>query len=232
MALFYQHTINENTKLGIWRIEENESFFLNTVPLQQEISHPHKRLQHLAGRYLLQYMFPDFPYDLIKIADTRKPFLTNEAYHFSISHCGDFAAAIVSRKNRVGVDIEQVKPMIQRIRHKFLSEDEMKLLEDSQKDFGFTAINTSDVISSVTTQSSLPSPNIYVLTLAWSAKEAIYKWHGNGGLDFKKHMQLKSLKQNPQNRIDACYSLNMEPPIVMNLVSQVMDDLVLTYVVT
>jgi phosphopantetheinyl transferase len=100
MPLFYQHNINELTKLGIWRIEEPESFYLEEVPLQRSITHPHKRLQHLAGRWMLKRLFPDFPYELIQIADTRKPYLANEAYHFSISHCGDFAAAIVSRDHR------------------------------------------------------------------------------------------------------------------------------------
>ena len=47
-----------------------------------------KRLQHLAGRYLLYALFDDFPLEEIVIADTRKPFLENEKYHFSISHCG------------------------------------------------------------------------------------------------------------------------------------------------
>ena len=106
MPLFYHQVIDANSQLGIWKITEKEDFFLQTVSLQKAIAHPHKRLQHLAGRFLLKYLFPDFPYELIRIADTRKPFLKNEAYHFSISHCGDFAAAIVSRDKRVGIDIE------------------------------------------------------------------------------------------------------------------------------
>ena len=98
MPLFYQHNINEETKLGIWLIEEPESFFLDKVPLKRDVSHPFKRLQHLAGRYLLSFLFPDFPLEEIRIADTRQPFLASEKYHFSISHCGHYAAAIVSRK--------------------------------------------------------------------------------------------------------------------------------------
>src|SRR5580698_3905983 len=101
MPLFYQHTINRSTKLGVWRIEEPEDFFLEKVPLKRNVSHPQKRLQHLAGRYLLPELFPDFPLQEIIIADTRKPFLENEKYHFSISHSGDFAAAIISSKSRV-----------------------------------------------------------------------------------------------------------------------------------
>ena len=60
MPVFYQQTINEQTKLAIWKIEEDEAFFLQHVPLQRSITHPHKRLQHLAGRYLLGYLFPRF----------------------------------------------------------------------------------------------------------------------------------------------------------------------------
>ena len=115
MPLFFQHSINATTKLGIWKIEEPESFFLQHVPLQRSITHPHKRLQHLAGRYLLKYFFSDFPHHEILIADTRKPYLPYEQYHFSISHCGSFAAAIVSSTNRIGIDIEIPCEKVERI---------------------------------------------------------------------------------------------------------------------
>src|SRR5206468_11942825 len=120
MSIFFQQDLNGSTKLGIWKIEEEENFFLRKVPLQHEITHPHKRLQHLAGRYLLKYLFPDYPFELIRIADTRKPFLENDAYHFSISHCGDFAAAIVSSDKRVGVDVEIFSEKIWRVKDKFI----------------------------------------------------------------------------------------------------------------
>ena len=76
MPIFFQQDIDADTKLAVWKIEEEESFF--AVPLQREITHPHKRLQHLSGRYLLRFLFPEFPLDLIKIANTRKPYLEDE----------------------------------------------------------------------------------------------------------------------------------------------------------
>lgn len=176
MPIFYQHIINADTKLGVWKITEVESFFLRRVPLQREISHPHKRLQHLAGRYLLQHLFPGFPYELMEIADTRKPYLSNEAIHFSISHCGDYAAAIASKTGRVGVDVELVKPVIQKIQHKFLDRDETALLTTAMMETGLSYAA--------------------LLTACWSAKEAIFKWYGNGGMDFKKHMQLVACTYN------------------------------------
>ena len=73
MPLFYQHNINDSTRLAVWKITETEDFFLQKVSAGKEIIHPHKRLQHLAGRYLLQILHPDFPFDLIEIAESKKP---------------------------------------------------------------------------------------------------------------------------------------------------------------
>jgi phosphopantetheinyl transferase len=167
MALVYQQNINVYTKLGVWHITEEERFFLQKVPLQKEITHPHKRLQHLAGRYLLQELFPDFPIELIKIAFTNKPFLEDEAYHFSISHCGDYAAVVVSKTGRVGVDIEHLTDKVEKIKHKFLSAEELLLIDAGRKKF--------------------------FLTMAWSIKEALYKWYSFGGIDFKKHLCIKKI---------------------------------------
>jgi 4'-phosphopantetheinyl transferase EntD len=169
MALFYQHTINAGTKLGIWRIEEPEDFFLEKVPLKIDVSHPYKRLQHLAGRYLLPTLFDDFPLKEILIADTKKPFLEDEQYHFSISHSGNYAAAIVSNHQRVGVDIELVTPRIKTIAPKFLNDKENLFLNNYEH---------------------LPGLHLELNTILWSVKESIFKWYGQGKVDFRTHMQL------------------------------------------
>lgn len=173
MAIYHQQIINSTTKLGIWCIEEDESFFLKEVPLQQTITHPHKRLQHLAGRYLLRYLFHDFPYNDILIADTRKPYLSQEQYHFSISHCGNYAAAIVSSNERVGIDIEKPDVKVTRISHKFIHENELSFLQNSLQN-----VLQNDVLTTT--------------TVLWSAKEALFKWYGLGNVDFKEHMQLNN----------------------------------------
>ena len=165
MPVFFQQQINETTRLGVWKIEETEGFFKGNVPVHRDVTHPHKRLQHLAGRFLLQFLFPDFPYELIQIADTRKPFLKDEKYHFSISHCGDYAAAIVSKDKRVGIDVELATEKISRIKDKYLHEDEQVL-------FGITET----------------APDLQLLTVLWSVKESVFKWYGNGNVDFKKRI--------------------------------------------
>ena len=180
MPLVYQQNINAFTKLGVWHINEDEVFFLQRVPLQQNITHPHKRLQHLAGRILLVELFNNFPIELIQIADTKKPFLIDEAYHFSISHCGDYAAAIVSKQNRVGVDIEIPQEKILRIRHKYLSVNEIEMLQQ------------------------MPQDLIHLLTMAWSIKEALFKWYGAGKIDFKEHLQINECSMNDNEFMAQC----------------------------
>ncbi|WP_018629457.1 4'-phosphopantetheinyl transferase family protein [Niabella aurantiaca] len=162
MSVIFQEEINNSTRLGIWKIEEEPGFFKEKVPVHRAVTHPHKMLQHLAGRFLLQYLFPGFPYHLIQIAETRKPYLPDEAFHFSISHCGDYAAAIVSREQRVGIDIEIPVEKVVSIRHKFMSPSEMELLNPlSMEEY----------------------------TQVWSAKEAVYKWYGLGKVDFREHIR-------------------------------------------
>ena len=197
MPVFFQHQINEGTRLGIWKIEETEEFFKGNVPLHREVTHPHKRLQHLAGRFLLQYLFPDFPYQLIEIADTRKPFLPDQQYHFSISHCGDYAAAIVSKNQRVGLDIEIPVEKISRIMYKYLSAKEHEL---------FSLIPGTDTDQVVM--------NVEEPTLLWSAKEAVFKWYGNGGVDFRRQIQLVN-KEKLTETIN-CYFVKEESDLVIH----------------
>ncbi len=210
MPLIYHQQINAATKIGVWHITEAEDFFLQQFSLQRSITHPHKRLQHLAGRHLLRDLFPNFPLALIQIADTRKPFLADEAFHFSISHCGDYAAAIVSTENRVGVDIEIPHPKVERIQHKFLTEVEKEIL---------TAVNNEG------------HPEFSGLTTAWSIKEAMFKWQGEGEVDFKKHMLIKSLKKSEDGFVADCV-FEKEEAFYLEVHSMLVGENNLSWVVT
>jgi phosphopantetheinyl transferase len=212
MPIFFQHQINDTTRLGIWKIEETEEFFKGNVPQHRDVTHPHKRLQHLAGRFLLQFLFPDFPYELIRIADTRKPFLPDEQFHFSISHCGDFAAAIVSRDRRVGIDVEIPSRKIERIKEKFLKEKEFEIFN-----IQYSMLNP---------QPETGDPKL--LTLFWSAKESVFKWHGNGNVDFREHIQLQKLHEGTET-IDCFFSKTSQQ---LSIHYRGFDHLVLAWVVS
>jgi phosphopantetheinyl transferase len=206
MPIFFQQDIDADTKMGIWKIEEAESFF--DVPLQRTITHPHKRLQHLAGRYLLRHLFPEFPLEMIRLADTKKPFLEGEPFHFSISHSGDFAAAMVSRINRTGVDIEKVSEKVAMISHKFLSGKDKEILDE---------------------QSSINK--VQLMTMMWSCKEAVFKWYGLGGVDFREHMQLISVSENIAGW-ENVIRFQKQEEIFLDLHSRFFGELCLSWVVT
>jgi 4'-phosphopantetheinyl transferase EntD len=212
MPLFYQHNINEFTKLALWHIVEDQDFFLQKVPLKRDVSHPQKRLQHLAGRYLLTELYPDFPLKEILIADTRKPYLEDEQYHFSISHFGDYAAAIVSSKNRVGVDVEKVSPAVEKIRHKFLSPHESVI--------AFEGIEKS-------------GHRLRQLTMLWSAKESIYKWYSLGKISFKEHIRWREpyfIRKGEMGELR--FEFLKDTTIPLSVYYKIFDDLVLTFVFT
>jgi 4'-phosphopantetheinyl transferase len=206
VPIFFQHQINESTRLGIWKIEETEEFFLSNVPLRQQVTHPLKRLQHLAGRFLLQFLYPGFPYELIRIADTRKPYLPNDQYQFSISHCGDYAAAIVSSQQRVGVDIEITSEKAEKIKNKFLTPNEQLTF----------SLMPADVTGS------------QLSTLLWCAKESVYKWFGDGGVDFRKHIQLEGLHEQDETIIGHFAKTKQE----LFIHYRHLDHLILTWIVS
>jgi len=77
----------------------------------------------------------------------------------------------------VGIDIELLTPKIERLKHKFVSADELQFFnEDYQQfleQFGMKRKMEREF-----------------LTMIWSAKETIFKWYGVGQIDFREHMQL------------------------------------------
>lgn len=206
MPIFYQQDIDDDTRLAVWHIRESEDFFLADVPLQQTITHPHKRLQHLAGRYLLKFLFPDFPLSLIQIADTRKPFLEDEAYHFSISHCDAYAAVIVSKQNRVGVDVELASPKVQRLQSKFISTEEKMLAA-----------------------AALMKEEAYA-TFIWSCKEAVFKWYGKGQVDFKNHMQVRSIIAKDDQSFESIMAFKKHELFYLDLQTRFFGKLCLSWV--
>jgi 4'-phosphopantetheinyl transferase len=165
MPLIRTIQINPNSRLGVWKITEGEDFFAKKVNISTAIHHPHKRLQHFAGRYLLLELFPDFPIGDIRIMESRKPYVHGNDFHFSISHCGDYVAAIVNKEMAVGIDIEEVKEKIEKVSHKFLSPEELAFIDKKNE--------------------------LKHKTICWAAKEAVFKWYGLGSVDFKENMTIE-----------------------------------------
>lgn len=76
--------------------------------------------------------------------------------------------------------------------------------------------------------SRLPTPDYRLPTLLWSAKEAVFKWHGDGAVDFRKHIRLFNL-QEEKNSID-CFFAKDGSELVVHY--RLFDQLVLAWVIS
>lgn len=151
-------------KIAIWRITEPEEFFRERVRVEGAVHHRAKRLQHLAARYLLEELEASFPTRSIRVSGAGKPYLPDDSFHFSLSHSGDFAVAIVGRQGAVGIDVEKITPKVERVAAKFLRPEELAFIsQEHRRDH---------------------------LTLCWCIKETAIKWFGKGGVDFRENVRL------------------------------------------
>ena len=206
MPLIYSEDINETTRLGLWHITEAEDYFSAVAGHARRINHPHKRLQHLAGRHLLKILQPGFPLHEVEIAETRRPFLPGEAFHFSISHCLDFAAVIISTEQRCGADVEAPVERIITVGQKALNDTERQLLN------------------------GLAFPKALSYTIAWSIKEAVFKWYALGGVDFSEDIIIQALHIQERD-VQARVFINKDINRALQVKGKIFRDIVLMYVV-
>ncbi len=66
----------------------------------------------------------------------------------------------------------------------------------------------------------------------WSCKEAVFKWYGYGGVDFKKHIQVKSVHALSHNSFNSKITFKKNEDQHLDLHSVFFNDLCLSYVVT
>jgi len=188
MPIVYHKNIEDHSVLAIWKIEETQEEMLAGLQLKQHeldlISsfNNGKRLLHwLSTRLLLRTLLNTADYIDCQFDEDGKPYLVNSAYQISLSHSYDYAAVMISKAFAVGVDIELIKHKIKSIKHKFLSDIEL-----AQKQIG---------------------NNTEGLYVAWCAKEAIYKWHGKKGLEFKQDIHIKPFKLKTEGSLNAIVEL-------------------------
>jgi len=184
MALAYHREIDRNTSFAIWKIEESADELLAQLQLKEhELSYLDtlingKRNMHwLSTRVLLRRMMDTDNYIDCKVDSSGKPYLSNFPHHISLSHSYDYAAVMVSKSKAVGIDIEIVKDKIERIAHKFLSEEELDFIQDKNR--------------------------IDQLYVTWCAKEAIYKLHGKKNISFLEHIKLEPFEYEGSGSFDA-----------------------------
>jgi phosphopantetheine--protein transferase-like protein len=184
MALVYQKEIQDSATLAVWKIEESADELIAQLQLdEQEQAYfeslgQHMRQVHwLATRVLLRTLLQTEHYIDCKADAHGKPYLVNFPHHISLSHSYDYAAVMISETRAVGIDIELVKPKIEALAGKFLTDNERSFIDSEYA--------------------------VYHLYACWAAKEAVYKLQGKSGVSFKEHIHLEPFAHSEKGTIRA-----------------------------
>ncbi|MBC8047899.1 MAG: 4'-phosphopantetheinyl transferase superfamily protein [Fimbriimonadaceae bacterium] len=183
MALVLHEKLLTHSEFAVWRIEEDDSFYLKKLILSYSerefinaIKHPAQKTRWLASRYLLKYLMQTDVFVELLADDQGKPFIRNFDLHISISHSNNYVAVFISNTHTVGIDVEESSRNIMALKNKFLSQTELQQLSESvlQKQ----------------------------LIVYWAAKEVIYKIYGKRKLEFKDDMYIKPFSLHGKGTID------------------------------
>lgn len=166
MPIYKEWEQDGQTRGAIWKIEEPEDFFSSRTGLQSDKKSALRRIEHLAGRFLLTHVAPGLRLDRIAVSDLGKPFLPGQELHFSISHSFPFIAVAVDYRQEIGIDVQVLQEKIHRLQYKFLSAEEQAICDNQTGK----------------------------ITLAWAAKEAAFKRYGLGAVDFIRHMPIRDMQ--------------------------------------
>ncbi|ALD20251.1 4'-phosphopantetheinyl transferase superfamily protein [Hymenobacter sp. DG25A] len=177
MPLHSLEHVADHTLLGLWHLTEPAEQLWEALPQAA----PYEPLlpagrdaaraqQWLAGRVLAHQLLAEFSLApsmvLLNDANGRPFFPERPELAVSLSHSGEWVAALLSTRGRVGTDVELVRPKAQQLASRFLSETE-------RADAGDDVVKHS---------------------LYWSAKETLYKLHSRRALVFKEHIQLNPFR--------------------------------------
>ncbi len=180
---FHEH-IDEDTSIGLWRIAETPDELAQQLQLKEHefkllrsLSKEKRNLHWLATRVLLRKMLNTSEYIDCQADENGKPILINHPHHISLSHSYDYAAVMVSKTKKVGIDIEIIKDKIERVKNKFMSSEELDFI--SQKN------------------------GIEHLYICWCAKEALYKLNGKKETSFKDHIHLAAFDYAEMGELNA-----------------------------
>ena len=162
------------TLLGLWHLTEPAEELLAQLPAAAGYAplipagrDPLRPRQWLASRALAHVLLrelTDAPAAIRNDEVTGQPLVAGQpALGVSLSHSGEWVAALLTERGRVGIDVEQVRPKARQLARKFLSDKELD-------DAGLNDVKHS---------------------LYWSAKETLYKLHARRRLLFREHLLLE-----------------------------------------
>ncbi len=173
MACITEHYLNENTLLGVWKIEEDLKTLLEMVQFGPEDKKKFKtfrstsrKLEFLSVRALLAEL--KGPESKIVYNKNNKPFIKDGSHFISITHSNKLTAIMLSTRERIGIDLEYMSSNISALSFKFINRKE-KITKDRNN-------------------------KRYHLYLHWCAKEALYKICDKEGISIRRDITIFPFK--------------------------------------
>ncbi|MCS7019751.1 MAG: 4'-phosphopantetheinyl transferase superfamily protein [Cytophagales bacterium] len=155
---------------GVWEITETISELLSYVYTADELLSINKRFinkqkEKIAARAVAQSIAQHIglPKSTIQKDSYGCPYWAACEAKLSLSHTRGFAAALIHCSAACGIDIELPQERIRKIAPRVFSPSELQQAGN----------------------------DLYKLTTLWCAKEALYKWHRVGSLDFRTQLQIE-----------------------------------------
>ncbi|WP_075351489.1 4'-phosphopantetheinyl transferase family protein [Algoriphagus marinus] len=162
--------IDSYSALAIKIIESHEVADLDFLSFREKlaysnISHPEKRKEWASSRKAIFDALQSLhiPYPGFFKDEHGKSQSMNGAGFVSLTHTSGYAAAIYHRNTPVGIDMDHIREKILRIGFRFLDPSELDYLEKDPLHY----------------------------TIAWSAKESIFKCQGKKGVSFRENILLE-----------------------------------------
>lgn len=217
MPLLYIERIDEYTQLGTWLFDactHIEDVCPPDVYNQTRTMCNNRQKETAAVYALLNEMLGRGGW-IIDHEDSGRPILRHSDMEIGISHTKNYASIILSKQNRVAVDIEYISDRICKIEDKFMRGDEQAYSRKLMQQIAIAKNSNTN--------------KACILLLFWCAKETMYKYYSD------EHLALQDIKieQITSNGIDNGNIIcqNTLSGETKTLVYKVNDCTVLTYLV-
>lgn len=180
MACITKHYLNKDAVIGVWKIEEELPTLLEMVDMSPE---DHKRyelfrstsrkMEFLSVRALLAEMMDRDA--RIVYNKNNKPFIKDGSHFISITHSNKLTAILMSRNERVGIDLEYMRLNINAFASKFLNKKEKITRRWADR--------------------------TYHLYIHWCAKEAMYKICDKEGINIVNDISIEPFEVRESGEI-------------------------------
>ncbi|MDR0668084.1 MAG: 4'-phosphopantetheinyl transferase superfamily protein [Prevotellaceae bacterium] len=210
MPLYTIEKPKDGSTIAIWEMTESETELQEMCSLSNSereemlfITSEQRRKERLTVHLLLCQLLNKKFY--LNYHDNGRPFLQNEIGDISIAHTKRFVSVIYHTSEHVGIDIECAARDFSAVEKRALAESERDYLSEKNSNAQ--------------------------LCLIWGAKEAIFKYLCETGVNFAEQIEIEKFTLRKQGKINALFIDKEGDKIKFTLHYRMIDDHVMVWIV-